>query len=1332
VMANTCASSSCVTTLGGGFRDPFGVAVDGSGNVYVVDNGKNAVTVMANTCASSSCVTTLGGGFRDPFGVAVDGSGNVYVADAGHSAIEVMANTCASSSCVTTLGGGFSYPHGVAVDGSGNVYVADIYNSAIEVMANTCASSSCVTTLGGGFNYAFGVAVDGSGNVYVADYNNSAVKEIPLATPPGVSFATATPDGSTDSTDGPQAVTVANDGNAPLEFSPTPSISTGFNLGTESTSCTQLASLTLDAGGTCTLTATFAPVSPQSGSVSGDITLTDNNLNASSAQQSVALSGIAQAPPPTITGISPASGPAAGGTSITITGTNFTGVTAVTFSGCTNSAASANYAFFNSTTIYAFTPAATSAIPCTAAVTVTTSGQSNSGSFIYYDPVSTTNSTLTVSPSPAVAGSSPTITVTLVDANSNPIDGATAAFTSTSSTVTFGTPSVSGNVITATITDTAVENAPISVALSGTAYGTLTGSEQFVAPAFVVTTLTDPASGNGTPGNCIATGLSGDNSNCSLRDAVAAANALGGVTANIGFAPALTAGATAANPAIIAIAQSTPITMNANMNINGPGVNLLTIEGGVAPYNGTTQTSNYQVFAQTGGTILLSGVTVANGYTPSYGGGGLYQTVGTLTVSNSTFSGNSAPNGSSCGGAIRSSGALTLANSSFVGNSANFFGGAIFAQGSLTISGSTFSGNSAGIKGGAIWMNLIGSSSENVSSSTFLNNSAAYEGGAIYVTTENGQSVTLNVSNSTFSGNSATEAGAQGGAILTVNGATLQASNSIFTNNSAPASGGAIFADNGAAVAYSIFYGNTASNSNDCAGCSFTNEITTNPNLGPLGNYGGPTQTMLPLPGSSAICAGVSESLNSTPIAADQRGVSIPTTYGNTQCYDIGAVQTSYSALAFVQQPSNAKVNAAITPPVTVSVTENGLKAAGIPVPLTLKTNGAGTLAGTTTETTTASSSSPTVATYSNLSVSGAATTNSLSAALTIFPGYSLTAASNNFVVTAVTVNPTITFTTAASYAYGQTFQLAATSNSTGAFTYSLVSGPATVTTTGSVHITGVGPVVVQATEAAAGNYNSGSKQASFKAVQASQTITFTTKAPASAVNGTSFTVAATAGSGLPVTFTSSGVCTNSGAKYTMTSGTGTCSVIANQAGNTDYSAAPQVTEGVKASPATVPTPLFTASTGTFTTTNTITISDSLAGTTIYYTMNGTTPSTSSTKYTGPITISSNATIKAIAYKSGYTQSAVATATYTITKTVPTPTFTPAAGTYTKAQTVTIKDLTIGVTIYYTTNGQMPTTSSTKYTGPITVSGSETIKALGTASGYAPSAIATAKYTITK
>ncbi|HEV2484205.1 MAG TPA: kelch repeat-containing protein [Terracidiphilus sp.] len=77
-----------------------------------------------------------------------------------------------------------------------------------------------------------------------------------------------------------------------------------------------------------------------------------------------------------------------------------------------------------------------------------------------------------------------------------------------------------------------------------------------------------------------------------------------------------------------------------------------------------------------------------------------------------------------------------------------------------------------------------------------------------------------------------------------------------------------------------------------------------------------------------------------------------------------------------------------------------------------------------------------------------------------------------------------------------------------------------------------------------------------------------------------------------------------------------------------------------------------------------------------------------------------------------------------------TPTFSVAAGTYTTAQTVTITDATSGATIYYTTNGTTPTTNSTVYNGPITVSSSETVEAIASASGNYSSAVAAATYTI--
>jgi len=160
-------------------------------------------------------------------------------------------------------------------------------------------------------------------------------------------------------------------------------------------------------------------------------------------------------------------------------------------------------------------------------------------------------------------------------------------------------------------------------------------------------------------------------------------------------------------------------------------------------------------------------------------------------------------------------------------------------------------------------------------------------------------------------------------------------------------------------------------------------------------------------------------------------------------------------------------------------------------------------------------------------------------------------------------------------------------------------------------------------------------------------------------------------------------------------------------------------------------TPIFSPGTGSYASIQTVTISDSTAGATIYYTTDGSTPTTASTKYTAAITVSATETIQAVAVASGYTNSSVASATLSINITAAaTPTFSPGTGTYTSVQTVTISDTTAGATIYYTLDGSTPTTTSTKYSAGISVTATETIKAIAAASGYSISAVASATYTM--
>ncbi len=161
-----------------------------------------------------------------------------------------------------------------------------------------------------------------------------------------------------------------------------------------------------------------------------------------------------------------------------------------------------------------------------------------------------------------------------------------------------------------------------------------------------------------------------------------------------------------------------------------------------------------------------------------------------------------------------------------------------------------------------------------------------------------------------------------------------------------------------------------------------------------------------------------------------------------------------------------------------------------------------------------------------------------------------------------------------------------------------------------------------------------------------------------------------------------------------------------------------------------VATPVLSVPGGAYGGPQTITITTSTATANIYYTMDGSTPNTTSTQYTGPLVISSSKTLKAVGAKENYVSSAVTAATYTVGQSAATPTFSPAAGSYSGAQVVTISDATAGATIYYTTNGTAPTTSSTVYSGPITVSASETVTAAAIATNYSLSVAGSAAYTI--
>lgn len=549
-------------------------------------------------------------------------------------------------------------------------------------------------------------------------------------------------------------------------------------------------------------------------------------------------------------------------------------------------------------------------------------------------------------PSQAIVGSAFNFTVTAEDLYGNLATSyaGTVAFSSTDAGATLPANSTLINGA-GTFSATLATPGSQSITATDTVTASITGMSgpiSVTSPNLVVTSVLDDA---GTASNCTiqTTPGTGTDPSCSLRDALLEAASLG--SGNITFDATKFSAATT-----ITLLGSGTLNIPSFTTVTGP-----TTGSGASLTNLVTVSGNnsYTVFTEAGGVTAasLSNLIISDGNVANNGGG--INNAGTLTVNNSTISGNSACNG----GGIYNAGALTINNSTLSGNygagyitgCGNGGGGIDNASGTLIVNDSTFSGN----------------------------NSAP--GGAILA--DNG---TLTLTNSTFAGNSALN-GRAGGAIF-INNALVTVSNSVFTGNSA-ASGGAIFNYETLAVTSSILSGDTGG---ECGslGASTCPVNGVNQNvvgsssvvLAALGYYGGPTQTMIPLPGSPAICF-------ITPSAAtgnDQRGLPRVTPYSGTNCQDAGAVQTNYS-IAFVQQPSNVTANASMSPAPTVELLESNAAFADgtdtVTIPLSL-TTGAGTVSGGSV----ATSATTGIATYSALSINTPGTGDVLTATLALNP----------------------------------------------------------------------------------------------------------------------------------------------------------------------------------------------------------------------------------------------------------------------------------------------------------------------------------------------------------
>jgi sugar lactone lactonase YvrE len=206
---NTAATNGPGTSAG--FHQPYGLATDAAGNIYVADEFHNMIrkitpagvvsTIAGSGFAGSANGTGATATFNEPTGVAVDNAGNVYVADCGNNLIRKIT----SAGVVSTLAGNgivgyadgtgraamFNYPFDLVVDANGNLYVTDTYNYRIRKVTpagavSTFAGNDSYTSQdGAGTAASFGdplcVAIDAAGNLYVSQEDNLVRKITPGA-----------------------------------------------------------------------------------------------------------------------------------------------------------------------------------------------------------------------------------------------------------------------------------------------------------------------------------------------------------------------------------------------------------------------------------------------------------------------------------------------------------------------------------------------------------------------------------------------------------------------------------------------------------------------------------------------------------------------------------------------------------------------------------------------------------------------------------------------------------------------------------------------------------------------------------------------------------------------------------------------------------------------------------------------------------------------------------------------------------------------------------------------------------------------------------------------
>ena len=772
---NTTTPADSATLAG-----PYGIAVDGEGNLYIADGGNqrirkvSATTGVITSVAGNGTAASSGDGglatsasVYDPISVAVDGANNLYIVERNTS--NRVREVTASNGFIQTIAGG-----GTATFTAGSPCPGTSSYTATDSLGDGCPAYNAATPVDSAeLSYPDQVVLDAAGNLYVSDPGNQTghniVRKITAAT--GIitnvagnliqGFAGDGGAATRAELAAPSGIAVDPQGNLYIadqlnervrKVNPSSSALAFEDASIGSTSPDSPQTVTVSNNGTGALGLAFTP--PGAGAMNPSVAENFSYNNSSSCDQ-IGPSGSFTLPSgescsamisftPTVQGSIGGSmvltDDSAAGTTQTVA-LSGTGTPSGTSLALSIGPSPASFAQGEEGLSYTLTPSNALGVSTTGTLTL----------------VDTLPAGITAT---AMTGTGWTCTLATTSCTSNtPIAGVSNG-NAVTLTVSIAANAVSG-VNNAVLSSSAISDGP-----SASASDPTTVAAQQIA--FVVNTTIDPASGNAA--NCAP-----DNADtCSLRDAMTGAN-LANTASSITFDSNIfpTSGA---SPVTITLSSSLPSINAANTapTITGPGQSMLILSGSGGTYSGLN------VSASTA-TVALSGMTFSGFNTSAI------NNTGTTTLTDVT-----ATDGTGGNAIVSSGGTLTLNSCSVTNNTVAVSTGGVVVSAAVDNSGGTLNINNSTITGNTYTVTAIGPT--------------ALEGGGIA-----NASGTLNVRNSTVSGNALTLTGyanaaaaAFGGGIYNAGTATISVStigsngagNSIVVTSpggSASAEGGGIY-----------------------------------------------------------------------------------------------------------------------------------------------------------------------------------------------------------------------------------------------------------------------------------------------------------------------------------------------------------------------------------------------------------------------------------------------------------------------------------------------------------------------------------------------------------